>query len=321
MLNKNRSTVRVLGGLGNQLFGYFFGLAISKELNNKLLLDPCLIKFGSNASRELTLNRLKPIYEKMEIKDSSLKISKLIFRSSLLKRIYWRYLTKFTKNIKESDILNPNFKFRSNQIFQGYFQNWFYIDRFSKLSSKFELSLKQPSQNFQETLKDLQKINPICIHLREGDYLQFPDIYKIIPQKYFEFALNLELEKDAQREIWIFTEQKELLQEYKGDFLNKVARIIDKNSGLSELESFLLMAKCNTLIATNSTYSLWAAWFVWKNGNVAYVPFQSYISGVGNDLMDERWNRYDFEKDIFYPGKFNQEKYEQLEREFLSKFS
>jgi hypothetical protein len=321
MLDKNRSTVRILGGLGNQLFGFFFGLAISKELHNKLLLDPCLINFGSNTNRELTLNRLEPIYEKIEIKENSVKISRLISRSGLLKRIYWKYLNSFTRNVKEVDLSNPNFRFRSNQIFQGYFQNWFYIDRFSKLSSKFEISLKQPSQNFKETLRDLQKINPICIHLREGDYLQFPDIYKIIPQKYFDFALNLELEKDAQREVWIFTEQKELLQEYKSDFLNKAARIIDKNSGLSELESFLLMAKCNTLIATNSTYSLWAAWFVWKNGNMAYVPFQSYIAGVGNNLMDERWNRYDFEKDVFYPGKFNQEKYEQLEREFLSKFS
>jgi hypothetical protein len=321
MLDKNQSTVRLVGGLGNQLFGLFFGLAVSKELSNKLLIDLSLIEFGSNSNRGFALNGLKSIEEEMEIKENTTKISTIISRSKLLKRIYWKYISNFTQNIKEVDLSNPNFKFRSNQIFQGYFQNWFYIDRFSKLSLKFELSLKQPNQNFKETLNDLRRINPICIHLREGDYLQFPDIYKIIPQKYFDFALNLELEKDAQKEIWIFTEQKELLQEYKSDFLNKAARIIDKNSGLSELESFLLMANCDTLIATNSTYSLWAAWFVWKNGNMAYVPFQSYIAGVDNDLMDERWNRYDFEKDVFYPGKFNQEKFEQLEREFLSKFS
>jgi hypothetical protein len=321
MSNKNQSTVRVLGGLGNQLFGLFFGLAIAKELNNKLLLDPCLINFGSNSNRELTLNKLDPIYEKTEIKENSIKISRIISRSRLLKRVYWKYLNSFTKNVKEGDLSNPKFRFRSNQIFQGYFQNWFYVDRFSKLSSKFGLSLKQPSKNFQETLKELQRINPICLHLREGDYIQFPEIFKIIPQKYFDFALNREFEKDAQREVWIFTEQKDLLQEYKNEFLNKAARIIDKNSGLTELESFLLMANCKTIIATNSTYSLWAAWFVWKSGNTAYVPYQSYIEGVSNDLMDERWNRYDFEKDFFYPGKFNQEKYEQLEREFLSKFS
>jgi len=321
MLNKSHSTVRVLGGLGNQLFGFFFGLAISKELNSKLILDPCLINFGSNSNRELTLNKLDPIYEKTEIKENSIKISRIISRSRLLKRVYWKYLNSFTKNVKEGDLSNPKFRFRSNQIFQGYFQNWFYVDRFSKLSSKFGLSLKQPSKNFQETLKELQRINPICLHLREGDYIQFPEIYKIIPQKYFDFALNREFEKDAQREVWIFTEQKDLLQEYKNEFLNKAARIIDKNSGLTELESFLLMANCKTIIATNSTYSLWAAWFVWKSGNTAYVPYQSYIEGVSNDLMDERWNRYDFEKDVFYPGKFNQEKYEQLEREFLCKFA
>jgi hypothetical protein len=104
MLNKNQSTVRVLGGLGNQLFGFFFGLAISKKLNNKLLLDPCLINFGSNTNRELTLNKFEPIYEKMEIKESSIKISRLISRSGLLKRIYWKYLNSFKKNVKEVDL-------------------------------------------------------------------------------------------------------------------------------------------------------------------------------------------------------------------------
>ena len=98
-------------------------------------------------------------------------------------------------------------------------------------------------------------------------------------------------------------------------------RVIDRSSGISDLESFQIMAKSSTLITANSTFSLWAAWFVWKNGNTAYVPYQSYIEGVSSDLMDERWNRYDFEKDIYFPGKFNQEKYEQLEREFLSKFA
>ena len=233
MLDKNQTTVRVLGGLGNQLFGFFFGLTISKELNNYLLLDPCLINFGSNSTRELIPNRLEPIYEEIQIKENSLKILRIINKSSLLKRIYWKYLNYFTKNVKEVDISNPNFKFHSNQIFQGYFQNWFYADRFSKLCPKFELSLKQPSQNFKETLEDLQRINPVCIHLREGDYLQFPDSYKIIPQKYFDFTLNLEHKKNPQREVWIFTEQKESLQEYKRYFLNKATRIIDKNSGLS----------------------------------------------------------------------------------------
>ena len=310
-----------MGGLGNQLFGFFFGLVVSRELNNTLLIDSCLIKFGSNPKRELNLNRLEPVYEKLVFKDSLTKLSEFIFRSNLLKRIYGRHLKNSIGNFKESDLSNSKFRFSGDQVFYGYFQDWFYIDRFSKSSTKFQLTIKNPSENFKETLQDLQSIDPICIHLREGDYLEYPEIYKVIPQRYFEFVLSLELSKNSQREVWIFTEQEESLRGYQREFLNKASKILDQNSGLNELESFLLMANSGSLIATNSTYSLWAAWFVWKNGNTAYVPFQSYISGVSDELMDERWNRYDFEKDIFYPGKFNQEKYDKLEREFLSKFT
>jgi hypothetical protein len=303
MINKNRSTVRVIGGLGNQLFGLFFGLAVATEFKNSLLIDLRLIKFGSNPDRDFTLDKIQPVYDQLIVKDYSKKLSKLINKNNIIKKLYWKYSNNLKNYVGENKLSNSKFKYKSNQIYQGYFQDWFYVDRFSKLNSSFSITLKTQTNNFQKMYKKLEKINPICIHLREGDYLKFPKIFKIIPQEYFDFALNLELSKDPRRELWIFTEEKESLQAYGRDFLKKATKIIDKNSGLTELESFLIMANCKTLIASNSTYSLWAAWFVWKNGNTAYVPYQSYIAGVTNDLMDERWNRYDFENDL-YPERF-----------------
>jgi hypothetical protein len=320
MIRKQRTRVKVVGGIGNQLFGFFFGALVSKKLQTSLVLDTRLIKFGSNKERRSIFQEINTSSQTFEIIDSSMINEIPLKYIDFYRKIYWKLINYFSRTISEQEYKSPGFKFNVNQSYSGYFQNWFYADELIKTVPELDLMPLKKSIRFSEELELLLIQNPICVHLREGDYLNFPDIYRLIPVEYFEYCLKQELSRNSRRPIWIFTEDASSLKFYSDDFVNLASRVIDRSVGLTDLESFMLMAKSKTLIATNSTYSLWASWFVWKNGHTAYVPFQSYIFGVSNDLMDERWNRYDFEKDIFYPGKFNQERYNQLEREFLSKF-
>jgi hypothetical protein len=316
-----KTKIKVVGGIGNQLFGFFFGALVSNQLQTRLSLDTRLIKFGSNKDRWSIFQEIK-IHGQTFDTVSAQKINEIPLKYvDFYRRIYWKFTKVFSRSIAEKECLDPSFKFKANQSYTGYFQNWFYADKLAATMSEMNLMPIKNSKRYSDELEKLKMENPICVHLREGDYLNFPDIYRLIPVDYFEYCLNLELSRNSDRPIWIFTEDAGSLKFYSDDFVDLASRVIDRSVGLTDLESFMLMTKSKTLIATNSTYSLWASWFVWKNGHTAYVPFQSYIFGVSNDLMDERWNRYDFEKDIFYPGKFNQEKNNQLEREFLSKFA
>jgi len=318
MHNKITTEIELLGGLGNQLFGYFFGVSVASKLKSKLVVDTSIIGLGSNSLRQNELAKLHftntdVVYKHKELRKHGRCKVKLLLRFNLLFRRKFR--------ISEEKVNSSSFRFHGNQKFSGYYQNWFYVDYYSKISSKFDIQPKSPSSTYLKLRQTIDEKSPICLHLRVGDYLNYPKIYTILPSKYFVKILNLQLTSHPDREVWIFTEDADSLKFYDQSFVSLATRIIDRSTGLTDIESFMLMTQCKTLIATNSTYSLWAAWFVWKSGNIAYVPFQSYISSVSDDLMDERWNRYDFEKDIFYPGKFNQEKYNQLEREFLSKFA
>jgi hypothetical protein len=321
MVRKQKTRVKVVGGIGNQLFGFFFGALVSKKLQTILVLDTRLIKFGSNKDRRSIFQEIKITNQAFEIIDGNIMTDIALNNVNFFRKIYWKIINYFTRSISEQQYESPRFEFRTNQSFSGYFQNWFYADKLIASVPELDLMPLKKSIRYSEELEKLKIQNPICIHLREGDYLNFPEIYRLIPVKYFDYCLNLEKSKNSNRPIWIFTEDADSLKFYDESFVGSATRIIDRRTGLTDIESFMLMTECKTLIATNSTYSLWAAWFVWKNGNTAYVPFQSYISGVSDELMDERWNRYDFEKDILYPGKFNQEKYNKLEREFLSKFT
>jgi hypothetical protein len=321
MIRKQKTRVKVVGGIGNQLFGFFFGALVSKKLQTSLVLDTRLIKFGSNKDRHGIFQEIKTTSQAFEIIDGNIINEILVKYIDFYRKIYWKLTNYFTRSISEPEFKSPGFLFKANQSYSGYFQNWFYADKLITTVPGLDLIPIQKSIRYSEELEQLLIQNPICVHLREGDYLNFPDIYRLIPIGYFKYCLKQELNRNSGRPIWIFTEDASSLRFYSNEFVNLASRVMDRSVGLTDLESFLLMAKSKTLIATNSTYSLWASWFVWKNGHTAYVPFQSYIFGISDDLMDERWNRYDFEKDIFYPGKFNQEKYNQLDREFLSKFA
>lgn len=318
MHNKNTTEIEVLGGLGNQLFGYFFGVSVASKLKNKLIVDTSIIGLGSNSRRQNELVNLHlpytdVIYEHKELRKRKKYKAKLLLRYNLWLRRKIR--------ISEEKVNSLNFKFNGNQKFSGYYQNWFYVDYYSKKIGKFDIQPKYPSSAYLKLRQIMDEKLPICLHLRVGDYLNHPKVYTILPFKYFVKILNLELTSRPDREVWIFTESMSDYEIYRNELSLFNPRIFDRSTGLSDVESFLLLANSSTLIAANSTYSLWAAWFVWKNSNIAYIPSRNFVFGVNDDLMDERWNRYDFEKDIFYPGKFNQEKYDKLQREFLSKFT
>ena len=75
---KNFTKIKVIGGIGNQLFVLAFGLAVSMRLKTKLIVDDSLIHFGSNKSRRMEISNL--IFNGFDIEFSSNKLFKLFFQ-------------------------------------------------------------------------------------------------------------------------------------------------------------------------------------------------------------------------------------------------
>jgi hypothetical protein len=313
-------TVKIIGGLGNQLFGYFFGLAVSDRLGTKLNIDGSLIKFGSNKDRVANVQKFETLADNIFFSNMQNQFSKKLISNKYIRKIYWKIMSKLNPNISESALEQKNFKFQEHRSYSGYFQNWFYVDYYYKNHPFLTFDTIVKTEFFKTTKKRMQILEPICVHLRIGDYLNFPKIYEIIPVNYFSYCINKLKAENPDRPVWIFIESKHDLDLFYKDIVTGSTEIFDKDCGLTDVETFLLLSNSKFLVATNSTFSLWASWFVWKSGNKAYVPYQSFISGASADLMDERWERYDFKNDKFYPGEFNKEKYEKIENEFIDKF-
>jgi len=316
---KNFIKVKVIGGIGNQFFVLAFGLAISRRLKTKLIADDSLIYFGSNKSRRMEIVNL--VFNGFNIEFKSSRLSKLLDKKSniVVNKILWN-IFKLNKNIISEDISSKSrFKFTLGQTFSGYFQDWFYIDYVYEQNSSFDFNLNNPSSIYLNLAKDAEQSKPIFVHVRLGDYLNFPNIYSILPESYFLDSLK-HLGSNNNEKIWLFAEDLEQVKKFYPELIKRAHKVIDKKSGLNDIESFKLLCQGTKLIASNSTFSMWAAWFVNKNGFSAVVPMQTGIKGGSTSLSDERWDRYDLEKRVIIPGIKSNARYLEKKTEFLSKF-
>lgn len=319
---KNFIKVKVIGGIGNQLFVLAFGLAVSKKLKTRLIVDDSLIHLGSNKSRKLEIAHLMFNGFDIQYKRNRLKrffamhFEFIIF----LNKIFWK-LTKLNKKlIFEDSFSKSEFKFTKGKIFSGYFQDWFYVDYINESNPKFSLNLVNPSIKYLDLLNEAEQDKPLFVHVRLGDYLCFPDIYTILPEYYFLDSIEF-LNINDKSEIWLFTENFNQAKAHYPELVQNAHKIIDKGVGITDLESFKLLSKATKLVASNSTFSLWAAWFVNQVGFRAVVPMNFESKDTLSHLIDERWDRFDLEtKTILLGSKLNT-RYLKKKKDFFSKFA
>ena len=216
-------------------------------------------------------------------------------------------------------VADANFKFKSGQTFSGYYQNWFYADYIYETKGKLFVEALKPSVSYEKLRSELKNNRPVCIHVRLGDYLNFPEVYSILPEHYYLDAIK-HLNSSKKLPIWIFIETKSELARHYPNLLALTDKVIDRSVGVSDSESFALLQESQLIVASNSTYSLWAAWFAEKNGANVVVPLQMGVKGGQDDLTSARWDRYDLIRKEVIPKSNQEDNYILKKRDFESKF-
>jgi hypothetical protein len=317
-LNKSNSiNVQLLGGLGNQLFGLHFGVAVSSRLNAELQVSDSLIALGSNKSRSLQILNFEFSSPDIVYRITKKRSFESLSTNQLLRKIQWKMQLRRSKFIDEEKMGAAQFKFKLGQSFSGYFQDWVFADYLYEEGKR--LIPKKLSSHTEALINLLKQQSVLCIHLRLGDYLDFPDIFTILPEEYYLNAVK-HFEQDEKFKIWIFVEDQTQAIEFYPNLLNMAEKVFDQRSGLTDVESFIILSNCRNLIASNSTYSLWAAWFVNKNQGTVIVPKQLGIKGVSDELSDARWHRYDLTTRNIEESTKESSLYKVKKVEFLNKF-
>lgn len=263
-------SIEVAGGLGNQLFSLVAGIYVSLQLRvplkvfiNDVLSSSTVAGQGLSSFRFFTNN--------------STLIKVITYRPSRMLRLRQRlnsHLRRVGFGKAASDSLSgyyspllvgddPNISLvKAGTFIQGYFQSARYFLEIKDSADFQGFKLKNPTSWFLGMAQEAEKVKPIAVHIRRGDYLKPEnDFIGALSKTYFLGAIS-KLKQDPlfkDRELWIFSNDITMVQTELADDLQGVVRWIEPPNTSSEAESMLLMSKSGGLVISNSTFSWWSA--------------------------------------------------------------
>lgn len=295
-MGSRQTTVRLIGGLGNQLFIYYAGLYVSKKFNTKFVCDTSFLdsdrtKHGvSIASFALEGEFLrKPKWSLRFAKVQDRFTSGLSSRSSLFKKLY----QKVTKYYYCSGVgYDPGLENLHRSVtLMGYFQTWRYAVALEE-KNKMPLKIQNPSPWFSQLALIAQHTCPIVIHVRRGDYLEDVNSFiGVLGPKYYRNALDEIRKVGMIGPVWVFSDDMESAKLVLNLNIDENINWIVAPKGTDPAEELALMQYGGAHIIANSTFSWWGAYL--SHSTKLVIAPSSWFKNQSEplDLIPPKWKR------------------------------
>jgi hypothetical protein len=288
--------VRLLGGLGNQLFQYAAGRAAAEKYGTELLLD------GSYFSDDHGMVPRPFELDKFNCRIRFAlpgQIDRLINRGRLA-RLTDAVSGHRRLHLKENQPLPaPDSKGKTDLYLDGYWQS---ENHFSAIkgSIREELTFRGPFNALTENLAGEigKNENAVSVHIRRGDYLSSeamknwlgvcsPDYY----QKAFEHVSG----RIGQPAYYVFSDDLDWVNEHIVRD-NKNMHPVVHNRGNESWQDMYLMSRCRHHIIANSSFSWWGAWLDPGPEKIVVAPDKWFLSSAlydqVKDIVPNGWTRF-----------------------------
>lgn len=268
--------VKLKGGLGNQMFQYAFGKALSIKLNQQLFFDTTVLTQKIETATYVTDRDFElSLFPEIDLKFTPANFNNLIYsKSPLLSKLFVK--TRLLKHIRqvENEFIetaktpcNAGFN-----IFEGYFQSEKYFHNHSQIiRSCFRFPQLDPQNN--SVKGQIANSNSVAIHIRRGDYstnLSTLQYHGILPAEYFRKSIELLNETQHNLKYFVFTDDVSwALENFKPEYPEAI--IVEGNAGANCWKDMALMTYAKHHIISNSSFSWWGAWLS-TNDSIKIAP-------------------------------------------------
>lgn len=261
--------VRIVGGLGNQMFQYAYAKALQHKGYDVKLDISKFKKYKLHGAYQLDkynidLETANPISE------------------SLPKKI-------LLKSLKESSLLfdEKMQTLQGNEYVKGYFQTEKYFTKIRViLLEQFKIKSKI-STKAQHIAKDILSFKNTCsLHIRRGDYVSNPkakSVHGTCSLDYYKKALQLINKTYDNTLFFIFSDDIEWVKE---NLLVENAIYVEGTK--TPHEDLYLMSLCHHNITANSSFSWWGAWLNTNPNKMVIAPKKWFVSKE-NEVACENW--------------------------------
>lgn len=224
--------VKLLGGMGNQLFQYVYGQALAHRGYDVAYSRDSLIE---GTHREYSLGFLNPFLSSP--------------KGELVR--------------EKSHIFDPDMLWvPDHTTVEGYFQCERYFQEIAHdIRSKFQHVWQQnPLFGYAGELEqEIWGSRSVFLHVRRKDYVTLQNYHGLPGMDYYHAAINLMTEKHGGIQLpdglkfFVFSDDTSWCrQNFSPNF-----HVVE---GLSKYDDLRLMAGCSHAVIANSTFSWWAAW-------------------------------------------------------------
>ncbi|MBN1696631.1 MAG: alpha-1,2-fucosyltransferase [Spirochaetales bacterium] len=267
----------IKGGLGNQMFQYAMGRALSLRLKTNLKLDLSWYERNNNKS-QYGLHIFS-----MDVDTAARKEIEAFagnFRNPVLKKIN-RMINKYLPVPRKRFIIEKKDKafdpamlaINDQVLLEGYWQSEHYFkDAEMELRKDFSFSIN-PLKTQKEILHKIASMNSVCLHFRRGDYYQNIKTEKIFGTcgiDYYVQAVRFIASRIKDPFFFIFSNDLDWVKSnFKIDFPMHFMYPVSHDA---TFDDFYAMSHCKHFIIANSTFSWWGAWLSKNTKKIVIVP-------------------------------------------------
>jgi hypothetical protein len=286
--------VKLIGGLGNQMFQYAAGRRLAHALGVELKLD--ISWFATQDLRTYSLgvfNIQENIASPEEV--ATLKVHNQGIAERVIRRVLHKppkqastYIREKKKFHFDPDILN----LPDGVYLHGSWQSEKYFADIQTVICR-EFTVKTPQTGkVKELAGRVASCESVSLHIRRGDYVSNAhanQIHGICDLDYYLRSVEHFTQILNNPHFFIFSDEpKKARNNLK---LVYPATVVDRNGADKSYEDLRLMSQCKHHIIANSTFSWWAAWLSKNQNKIVLAPKRWFKSDDYDpkDLIPNKW--------------------------------
>lgn len=280
---KNTIRVKIIGGLGNQMFQYAAAFAYSRIHNKELVID--VRNFDNYEIHPLRLNKLN-VYGEFDSRKRNIiyKITSKLAGIIKPKCVYHEKCISYDEKFHDYEY----------NFINGYFQSEKYFSAFrSELLDMF--TLRENLSKYQLEIKNkIESNNTVSLHVRRGDYVDNKnanDTHGICSKSYFLAAIDYMKDSGVINEktkLVVFSDDIDWCIEHIRFDLDTI--FVKGDEECPEKDMYL-MSLCEHNIISNSTFSWWGAWLNNNDNKMVIAPSKWFKDPAlsSKDIIPASW--------------------------------
>lgn len=273
-------TIKLKGGLGNQMFQY----ALARKLS-------LLHNTPFNMNIDALLNDECRYYclDVFNIPKINLTDTQTYFK---------RKLYKIYRSLGKIDYTEPHFHFDQNVFnikhatFDGYWQSEKYFMDIREILLKDFAPKILPDQ---QQIDKIKQHTSVCVHIRRGDYVSNPNantFHGVLPLDYYHKSIEHITSNIVNAHFFFFSDDIAWVKE---NFPSKDNHhfIEPAPVGLEYMDMYL-MSCCHHHIIANSSFSWWGAWLSQSPNQIVIAPERWFLDKNTNiqDIYCQQWLKF-----------------------------